>query len=242
MNEGVSFISYWPLMIAGGVFMLIGWLVSSKLKSTFRKYSEIPSQRGLSGKEIAEQMLKHYGIYDVKVIAVPGQLTDHYNPMDKTVNLSEWVYNERNASAAAVAAHECGHAVQHATAYQWLTLRSKLVPVQNVSGRILQILMFALMIGGATLYAVFPVTLVLWVMVAAYGAMALFAVVTLPVEFDASRRALAWIKDSGTATVGEYEMSKTALKWAAMTYVVAALAAISSLVIVLIQLFAGGDE
>lgn len=232
---------YWPLMLAGGVFMLIGWLVSSKLQRTFTKYSKIPSQRGLSGKEIAEQMLKHYGIYDVKVISVPGQLTDHYNPLDKTVNLSEVVYNERNASAAAVAAHECGHAVQHATAYQWLSLRSKLVPIQNVSGRVLQILMFVMMIGGATLFSVFPVDLVLWLMVGAYGAMALFAVVTLPVEFDASRRALAWIKDSGTATVGEYEMSKDALKWAAMTYVVAALAAVTSLVIVLVQLLGRRD-
>lgn len=228
-------------MIAGGVFMLIGWLVSSKLKRTFDKYSKIPSQRGLSGKEIAEQMLKHYGIYDVKVVSVAGQLTDHYNPLTKTVNLSESVYNQRNASAAAVAAHEVGHAVQHDTAYRWLTLRSKLVPIQNISGRILQILMFVLMIGGATLFSSFPVDIVLWIMVGAYGAMALFAVVTLPVEFDASKRALDWIKDSGTATVGEYEMSKDALKWAAMTYVVAALAAITSLVIVLIQLLGRRD-
>ena len=227
---------YWPLMIAGFAFMAIGWLVSSKLKSTFAKYSKVPSQRGLTGKEIAEQMLKHYGIYDVKVISVQGQLTDHYNPMNKTVNLSEAVYNERNAAAAAVAAHECGHAVQHATAYRWLGIRSKLVPIQNVSAMVLQVVMFVLMIGGATLFKAFPVDLVLWIMVAAYGAMALFSVVTLPVEFDASNRALAWIKDSGTATVGEYEMSKDALKWAAMTYVVAALAAITSLVIVLVQL------
>lgn len=241
MLGGMSIGVYWPLMIAGGVFMLIGWLVSSKLKRTFKKYSKIPSQRGLTGKEIAEQMLKHYGIHDVKVVSVRGQLTDHYNPMDKTVNLSESVYNERNASAAAVAAHECGHAVQHDTAYRWLTLRSKLVPIQNISGRVLQILMFVLMIGGATLFSSFPVDIVLWLMVGAYGAMALFAVVTLPVEFDASRRALAWIKDSGTATVGEYEMSKDALKWAAMTYVVAALAAITSLVIVLIQLLGRRD-
>ena len=226
----------------GIVFFLISMYVSYKLKSKFRLYSQTPLASGLSGAEVANKMLRDNGIYDVKVISVEGQLTDHYNPLNKTVNLSHSVYSERNAAAAAIASHECGHAVQHATAYQWLTLRSKLVPVQNVSGRVLQILMFALMIGGATLYAVFPVTLVLWVMVAAYGAMALFAVVTLPVEFDASRRALAWIKDSGTATVGEYEMSKTALKWAAMTYVVAALAAISSLVIVLIQLFAGSDE
>ena len=232
---------YWPLMIAGGVFMLIGWLVSSKLKSTFSKYSKVPSQRGLTGREIAEQMLRHYGITDVKVISVQGQLTDHYNPMNKTVNLSEAVYNQRNAAAAAVAAHECGHAVQHATAYRWLTLRSKLVPIQNISGRILQIVMLVLMFGGATLFSAFPVDLVLWLMVGAYGAMALFAVITLPVEFDASNRALAWIKDSGTATVGEYEMSKDALKWAAMTYVVAALAAITSLVIVLMQVLGRRD-
>lgn len=236
--QGVNFL---PLMIAGFVFMGIGALVSYQLKSRFAKYSKIASQRGMSGKEIAEQMLKYYGIYDVKVISVQGQLTDHYNPLNKTVNLSEAVYSERNAAAAAVAAHECGHAVQHATAYQWLTLRSKLVPIQNVSGRILQIVMMVLMFGGFALFSAFPVDLVLWVMVAAYGIMALFSVVTLPVEFDASKRALAWIKDSGTATHAEYEMSKDALKWAAMTYVVAALAAITSLVIVLMQLLGRRD-
>lgn len=232
---------YWPLMIAGFVFMGIGALVSYLLKSRFDKYSRIPSQRGMSGKEIAEQMLRDNGIYDVKVISVQGQLTDHYNPMNKTVNLSEAVYSQRNAAAAAVAAHECGHAVQHATAYQWLTFRSKLVPLQNISGQVLQVLMMILMFGGAFLFKTFPVDLVLWIMVAAYGVMALFSVVTLPVEFDASRRALAWIQDSGTATHEELARSKDALKWAAMTYVVAALSAITSLVIVLMQLLGRRD-
>lgn len=241
MEDGVQYFSYMPLFIAGIVFMLIGGLVSYQLRSKFSKYSKIRSQRGMSGKEIAEQMLKDNGIYDVQVISVPGQLTDHYNPLNKTVNLSESVYHERNAAAAAVAAHECGHAVQHATSYKWLDFRSKLVPLQNISGRILQIVMLVLMFGGAMLFSSFPVDLVLWIMVGAYGVMALFSLVTLPVEFDASKRALAWIKDSGTATHGEYEMSKDALKWAAMTYVVAALSAITSLVIVLMQLLGRRD-
>lgn len=232
---------YWPLTIAGFVFMGIGALVSFMLKSRFDKYSRIPSQRGLSGKEIAEQMLRDHGIYDVQVVSVMGQLTDHYNPITKTVNLSQSVYNERNAAAAAVAAHECGHAVQHAMAYRWLTLRSKLVPLQNLSGRILQVIMMVLIFGGAFFFKTFPVDLVLWIMVGAYGIMALFSLVTLPVEFDASRRALVWIRNSGTATHEEIERSKDALKWAAMTYVVAALSAITSLVIVLMQILGRRD-
>lgn len=240
MHEGVTF-SYMPLMIVSVVFMLIGMLVSWRLKSKFNKYSKIPSQRGLSGKEIAEQMLRDKGIFDVKVISVPGRLTDHYNPMNKTVNLSDPVYNGRNAAAAAVAAHECGHAVQHATSYRWLTFRSQMVPLQNAAGTILQVVMFALMLGGAFLTNFLSIETILWVMAACYGAIALFSIVTLPVEFDASNRALAWIKDSGTATHGEYEMSKDALKWAAMTYVTAALAAIANLVVILMQLLGNRD-
>lgn len=240
MENGVTF-SYMPLMVVSIIFMVIGMLVSWRLKSKFNKYSKIPSQRGMSGKEIAEQMLHDKGIHDVKVISVPGKLTDHYNPMNKTVNLSEPVYNGRNAAAAAVAAHECGHAVQHATAYKWLTFRSKMVPAQNIAGTLLQFIMFGMMLGGAFLSNIISIEMILWVMAASYGVIALFSIVTLPVEFDASNRALAWIKDSGTATHGEYEMSKDALKWAAMTYVTAALAAIANLAVILLQLLGNRD-
>lgn len=240
MQDGVTF-SYAPLMIVSVVFMLIGMLVSWRLKSKFNKYSKIPSQRGMSGKEIAEQMLRDSGVHDVKIISVPGRLTDHYNPTNKTVNLSDPVYNGRNAAAAAVAAHECGHAIQHATSYRWLTFRSQMVPMQNIAGTLLQVIMFALMLGGALLSNFISIETIMWVLAACYGAIALFSLVTLPVEFDASNRALAWIKDSGTATHEEYEMSKDALKWAAMTYVTAALAAIANLVVILMQLLGNRD-
>lgn len=229
-------------MLIGIVFMLIGLLVSSVLKSKFTKYSKIPSQRGLSGKDVAEMMLKDYGVYDVKVISVEGQLTDHYNPANKTVNLSTDVYNGRNAAAVAVAAHECGHAVQHAQAYAPLELRSKLVPLQNASGMILNIVIFGSVIFGSFLYSVFPVDTVLWVICITYGVMALFSIVTLPVEFDASKRALAWIQNSGIATHGEYEQSKDALKWAAMTYVVAALGAITTVIYYLTMLMGRNND
>lgn len=229
-------------MLIGIVFMLIGLLVSSVLKSKFTKYSKIPSQRGLSGKDVAEMMLKNYGVYDVKVISVEGQLTDHYNPANKTVNLSTDVYNGRNAAAVAVATHECGHAVQHAQAYAPLELRSKLVPLQNASGMILNIVIFGSVIFGSFLYSVFPVDTVLWVICITYGVMALFSIVTLPVEFDASKRALAWIQNSGIATQGEYEQSKDALKWAAMTYVVAALGAITTVIYYLTMLMGRNND
>lgn len=233
--------SFGPAMIIGIVFMAIGMLVSYILKKKFQKYSEIPSQRGLSGKEIAEMMLHDNGIHDVRVISVAGQLTDHYNPIDKTVNLSQGVYNGRNAAAAAVAAHECGHAVQHAQSYAPLNWRSKMVPIQNASGMIINVIMLATVFGGAFLYSVFPTNLVLIVICAAYGIFALFSIVTLPVEFDASKRALAWIQNSGVSTQGEYEQSKDALKWAATTYVVAALGALTTLLYYL-SMFMGGDD
>lgn len=234
--------SFGPAMIIGLVFMGIGMLVSFILKRKFKKYSEIPSQRGLSGKEIAEMMLRDNGIYDVRVISVEGQLTDHYNPMDKTVNLSHDVYNGRNAAAAAVAAHECGHAVQHATAYAPLNWRSKMVPLQNISGMVLNVIMMATIFGGAFLHNLFPIETLLWIVCGAYGAIALFSIVTLPVEFDASKRALAWIKDSGISTHGEYEQSKDALKWAATTYVVAALGAIVTVAYYLSMLLGRSDD
>lgn len=234
--------SFGPAMIIGLVFMGIGLLVSYILKKKFAKYSDIPSQRGLSGKEIAEQMLKDHGIHDVQVIHVPGQLTDHYNPLNKTVNLSEPVYHGKNAAAVAVAAHECGHAVQHAQAYAPLNFRSKLVPIQNASGMVLNAIMMLSIFGGAFLYEVFPTNTVLITICAAYGAMVLFSLVTLPVEFDASKRALLWIQNSGVATHAEYNQSKDALKWAAMTYVVAALGALVTLVYYLSMFLGGGDD
>lgn len=225
-----SAISFGPAMIISILFMGIGMLVSWRLKNKFTAYSRIPSQSGKTGREIAEQMLRDNGITDVRVISVEGQLTDHYNPMKKTVNLSRDVYMGANAAAAAVAAHECGHALQHAAGYKPLELRSMMVPVQNASGMIINIIMMATVFGGAFLFGVFPTTLVLTIIVIAYAGMALFSVITLPVEFDASKRALAWIEKSGHATPQELERSRDALKWAALTYVVAALGAIATVV------------
>lgn len=233
--------SFGPAMIIGLIFMGIGMLVSYILKKKFQKYTKIPSQRGLSGREIAEMMLHDNGIYDVQITCVQGQLTDHYNPMNKTVNLSTAVYNGRNAAATAIAAHECGHAVQHAKAYAPLTWRSKLVPIQHASGMILNVIMMASIFGGAFLHNLFPIDTLLIIICATYGAIALFSIVTLPVEFDASKRALAWIQKSGVSTYTEYEQSKDALKWAATTYVVAALGAIVTVIYYLLALL-GGDE
>lgn len=238
MMEGFSF---GPAMLIGIVFMLIGLLVSWRLKSKFAEYSKIRSHAGLTGREIAEKMLQDHGIYDVRVIHVPGQLTDHYNPANKTVNLSDEVYHGANAAAAAVAAHECGHAVQHATAYGPLKMRSKMVPIQNASGMILQVIMFATILGGTALQAIGFDT-ILWIIVLAYGAMAAFSVITLPVEFDASKRALAWIERSGTATHEELARSKNALNWAAMTYVVAALGAIATVLYYASALLGRNDD
>lgn len=201
--------------------MLISW----RLKSKFKTYSQTSLQSNLSGQEIAEQMLADHGISDVRVISVAGQLTDHYNPADKTVNLSEDVYHGRNAAAAAVSAHECGHAVQHARAYSFLQLRSALVPMLSISNGFMPIL---LMIGMFTLYSTGNSTL-LAIGVALFAMATLFSFVTLPVEFDASNRALNWIKEKGIVTPEEYVMSKDALWWAAMTYVVAALGMLAQL-------------
>lgn len=207
------------LVIAGA-----SWLVSNMLKRKFKKYSEL--HINLSGKEIAEKMLRDYGIDDVTVQSVPGALTDHYNPKNKTVNLSEWVYNQRTVSAAAVAAHECGHAVQHATAYQWLQMRSALVPMLSVSSR----LMMWVLIIGAALAAAGKSPIVLVIGVAMFALTTLFAFVTLPVEFDASKRALAWLDRTGMLRGEYHDGAKDALKWAAMTYVVAALGSLAQLI------------
>jgi len=201
------------------------WFVQNRLKSKFKKYSQTPISSNLSGKEIAEKMLTDHGIYDVKVISVNGQLTDHYNPAKKTVNLSELVYNQRNAAAAAVAAHEVGHAVQHARSYTWLTMRSKLVPAVSVSSKWVTWVLLA----GIGLASFSGNILLLQVAVAMFAVTTLFSFITLPVEFDASNRALAWIEDKNIARPEELADSKDALKWAAMTYVVAALSSLVTL-------------
>jgi neutral zinc metallopeptidase len=214
-------------VILGAIF-LASWLVSSRLQSKFAHYSQVQLRNGMSGKEIAEKMLHDNGIYDVKVTHVPGQLTDHYNPLDKTVNLSEAVYNQRNAAAAAVAAHECGHAVQHAQAYAWLNLRSKLVPAVNISSNLSNILI----IVGFLLGAAAKVGFGYWVAVAGVALFAittLFTLITLPVEYDASNRALAWLKSKNMVTREEYAGAEDSLKWAARTYVVAAVGSLAQL-------------
>lgn len=216
-------------LIITGFFMLVGWIVSSRLKGKFAKYSLVQLKQNLTGADVARLMLADSGISDVKVISVEGQLSDHYNPANKTVNLSIDVYNGRNAAATAVAAHECGHAVQHAKAYSMLELRSALVPIQNISAKIINFIFLAMMFGAYALGGIFSYDLALIVIIACYGVFALFALVTLPVEFDASKRALAWIEQRGIVTNQEHDMAKDALKWAAMTYVVAAIGAITML-------------
>ena len=205
------------------VFMLISWLVGWRLKSKFKQYSEIAFRGNLSGAQVAAKMLADNNITDVKIISVEGQLTDHYNPLDKTVNLSPEVYTGRSVAAAAVAAHECGHAVQHAHAYAWLGMRSKLVPVVSVTSRWMQWILLA----GILTIQVFPYLLLFGIVL--FALTTAFSFITLPVEFDASNRALAWLDTSGITTSQEHEMAKDALKWAAMTYVVAALASLATL-------------
>jgi hypothetical protein len=212
-----------------GIISLISWLVSNQLKKKFSYYSKISLQNGLSGKEIAEKMLHDNGIYDVKVISVSGKLTDHYNPVNKTVNLSDVVYNQRSTASAAVAAHECGHAVQHAKAYQWLTLRSQLVPAVNISSKFSQWLVFGGLILGATSGKMgigFIIAVIGLIMMAVAT---IFSFITLPVEYDASNRALAWLKTNNMLTNNEQAGAKDALKWAARTYLVAALGSLAML-------------
>jgi Zn-dependent membrane protease YugP len=229
MGDSTFISMYWGPMLIGAVFMVISLMVSGTLKRKFAKYSKVQLMNGMSGREIAEKMLADHNITDVQVTQVNGQLTDHYNPMKKTVNLSEAVYNQRNAAAAAVAAHEVGHAVQHATAYKPLTLRSKMIPLQNASGMIMNIIVMVAIFGGYALYSAFPMDSVLYVIIAAQSVITAVTLITLPVEFDASKRALAWIDKNGIVTTQEYAGAKDALKWAAMTYVVAALGAIANL-------------
>ena len=221
-----------------GIIALVSWAVSAKLKSKFEYYSKVHLRNGMSGAEIAEKMLADHGISGVRVISTSGRLTDHYNPSDKTVNLSEAVYNERNAAAAAVAAHEVGHAVQHAQAYQWLTMRSKMVPMVNVAAPISQwLIIIGLILGAAAgIGAGFYVAVAGLVLM---SIATIFSVVTLPVEYDASNRALAWLKNKNMLTQQEYAGAEDSLKWAARTYLVAALGAIASLLYWAMQVFGG---
>lgn len=222
-----------------GAISLVSWLVSSQLKRKFAFYSKLHLRNGMSGKEIAEKMLADHGITDVKVISTPGMLTDHYNPQNKTVNLSEGVYNQRNAAAAAVAAHEVGHAVQHAQAYQWLQMRSKLVPMVNVSSQFSQwLIMGGLMLGAVS-------GLGYWALAAGVvlmGVATLFSFITLPVEYDASNRALAWLENKHIVTREELAGSKDALKWAARTYLVAALGSLAMLLYWVMKLMAASRD
>jgi Zn-dependent membrane protease YugP len=216
-----------------GLIALFGWMVQSRLKNKIKKYSKLRLQNGLSGKEIAEQMLSDHGIYDVQVISTPGRLTDHYNPKDKTVNLSEAVYNERNASAAAIAAHEVGHAVQHATAYSWLEFRSSLVPMVGIASKLSMWIILA-----GLFFQTFPILLPLGIVL--FAATVFFSFVTLPVEYDASNRALAWLENKNMLTQEEQAGAKDALKWAARTYVVAAIGSLATL-LYYIMIYMGRD-
>lgn len=208
-------------------FMIVGGIVNSRLKSKFKKYSQIPTLSGMSGKEIAERMLTDNNIDDVKVISVPGKLTDHYNPMDKTINLSADVYQGKHISAAAVAAHECGHAVQHATAYQWLQMRSQMVPMVSFSNKMMSTIFIIGLIGGSYIGLGFTNMLIMFIFLQAI--VTVFSLITLPVEFDASRRALVWLRSSGITNDQELTYANDALKWAASTYLVGALAAVTYL-------------
>lgn len=218
-----------------GVFALVSWLVSQRLKSKFEHYSKVQLSNGMSGAEIARKMLQDHGIRDVEVVSTQGKLTDHYNPMDKTVNLSEVVYHARNAAAAAVAAHECGHAVQHAQAYQWLTMRSKMVPLVNISANFSQwLIVIGFILGAAAKTSIGFYIAVAGV--ALFGVGTLFSFITLPVEYDASNRALAWLKNRNMVTHQEYKGAEDSLKWAARTYVVAALGSLATLLYWVFQL------
>ncbi len=222
--------------ILAGIIFLVSMYVSNRLKSKFKKYSQTHLQNGMSGKEIAEKMLSDNGIHDVEVISVQGKLTDHYNPANKTVNLSEPVYMQRNAAAAAVAAHECGHAIQHATAYSWLKLRSAIVPAVSVSSKLSNFVIMAglvLSVSGSLLgNTIFLIGIIL------FAATTVFAFITLPVEFDASKRALAWLETENMVTPQEHAGAKDALKWAARTYVVAAIGSLATL-LYFISIFLG---
>lgn len=211
------------IYIIFGVFALISWLIQKGLNSRFKKYSQIPINNRMTGKDVAEKMLRDNGITDVSVISTQGHLTDHYNPTNKTVNLSESVYASNSVAAAAVAAHECGHAVQHASAYKFLTMRSKLVPVVSFASR----WMSWILLAGIILLQSFPQLLLFGIIL--FATTTLFSFITLPVEINASSRALAWLSKAGITDVNTYDKAQNALKWAAYTYVVAALGSLATL-------------
>lgn len=234
------YIDIWYYVLLGAI-ALVSFIVSARLKSKFEHYSKVHLRNGMSGAEIAQKMLNDNGIYDVRVISTPGRLTDHYNPMDKTVNLSEAVYNQRNAAAAAVAAHEVGHAVQHATAYSMLEFRSKMVPMVNVASNLSQVLLFLgffLAVGSGLGFGFYMAVAGL----ALYAITTLFTFITLPVEYDASNRALAWLKNKNMLTQQEYAGAEDSLKWAARTYVVAALGSLAMLVYFGLRIFGGSRD
>jgi hypothetical protein len=219
----------WILFIG---FMILSWIVSMVLKSKFTKYSKIPVDNGMSGRDVAERMLRDFGISNVTVQSVPGQLSDHYNPVDRTINLSQEVYNGRSISSAAVAAHECGHAVQHAKAYAWLGFRSRLVPVVSFTSKWVQWILLA----GILMVRTFPALLLAGIVL--FALTTLFSFITLPVEIDASRRALAWLSNAGITSYENHGKAQDALKWAAYTYVVAALGSLATL-LYYIMIFTG---
>lgn len=223
------------IWIIFGVFMILSWIVSATLKSRFKKYSKIPTDNGMSGREIAERMLRDNGIYDVKVESVQGQLTDHYNPDKKTINLSQDVYSSRSIAAAAVAAHETGHALQHAQAYAWLGFRSKLVPPVSFASKWVQWILLAGIIMVNTVPGLLLAGIIL------FGLTTLFSFVTLPVEINASHRALAWLSNAGITSTMTHDKAQDALKWAALTYVVAALGSLATL-LYYIMIFTGGSR
>lgn len=214
---------YYGLILIGVVFMIIGLIVSGQLKRRFKEYSKIQIASGLTGKEVAEKMLNDNGIHDVQIIEAKGMLSDHYNPANKTVALSPDVFHNNSVAAAAVAAHECGHAVQHANAYRWLQMRSSLVPIVQFSSSIMQ----WVLLGGILLINTFPQLLFFGILL--FGATTLFSIITLPVEFDASKRALVWLNGSRVVSDQQHDKAANALRWAASTYVVAALSSIASL-------------
>lgn len=211
------------IWIIFGIFMLLSWIVGAQLKSKFREYSKIPVNFGMTGREVALKMLSDNGIHDVKVESVEGELTDHYNPLKKTINLSHDVFYGNSVAAAAVAAHECGHAVQHATAYHWLQMRSTLVPFVSFSSKWVQWVLLA----GILMLNVFPQLLLLGIIM--FGMTTVFSLITLPVEIDASQRALAWLSVSNVTTQSTHPKAQEALRWAAYTYVVAALSSLATL-------------
>jgi Zn-dependent membrane protease YugP len=221
-------------------FMGVGYFVQWQLKKRFTRYGEVFLPSGLTGRQIAERMLADHGIYDVRVISVPGSLSDHYNPADKTVNLSPEVYSGQSVSAAAVAAHECGHAVQHATAYAWLNMRSKMVPMVNFSSQIMNAL-FLLSILGVAAFGL-NYGLMIQVIIAAQAVLTVFALITLPVEYDASNRALVWLERTSITVGMQQDQAKDALKWAARTYLVAAIASVTQLVYYIMLYMGRSDD